>query len=73
VKFTAPFACPGFTVDVKAVRVGTPRLLVNGKGPSLQRAAKPLELKPGTCCVHEDRVTCCLDLPKGKSTLSLGA
>jgi hypothetical protein len=66
--FQAPFACPGFTVQLPAT--GHPRLSV-GNGPSMPvaEARTRNELKAGTWFRDKQSVIVCFDLPKGKSTL----
>ncbi len=73
ITFTAPFACPGFTVEVRAAEGAVPKLTVGGKPVELKEVSKPLDLKPGTFQRQKTGVAICFDLSKGGSRLALEA
>jgi hypothetical protein len=66
VRFRAPYACPDFTVRVKAA--GQPALRVQGKDTPL-REVTVRKLEPGTWTRDGEWVSVCFPLPKGESAL----
>jgi hypothetical protein len=72
-KFTAPFACPQFTVRLRTTAVSTPHLLSGDKSVALPlrevRAARDLE--SGTYLREADALVACFDLPQGTASLTL--
>ena len=71
VKFTAPFACPAFTVRVTSPANVTPRLTVEGQTRELRQAARPLKLQGGNWTRDPEACIVCFDLPKGVSKVEL--
>jgi hypothetical protein len=78
--FSAPFACPDFTVEMPLegnLRDGGVLRHTAAAAPANQRELKPvdslLKLAPGSYHRNDStkRLTACLDLPRGKSTLTL--
>ncbi len=70
VSFRAPFACPGFTVQVPAPANAMPRFTAGRQPPvSHPEVKRRLDLKPGTWFRDGSSVTACFDLPKGDSAL----
>ncbi|MBT4867542.1 MAG: hypothetical protein HON53_20770 [Planctomycetaceae bacterium] len=72
VTFTAPFACPDFTVRVPAAKGAQPVLTSAGRPATLSPVKKVGQLKSGGWVREKSHVVACFDLPKGKSTLTLG-
>lgn len=70
VTFTAPFACPAFTVQVPCPPAGAPRLA--GRAP-LTQVVGLLDLQPGTWCWQGESAAVCFDLPKGTSEVRVAA
>lgn len=66
VTMNAPFACPGFTLQVKSVRNQPPRL---GQ-EALREVPSLLELAPGTYQRGKEVLTMCIDLKQGESVLN---
>lgn len=73
VTFSAPFAAPGFTVEVKEPIGSTPRLTSGREPVPLERVEGPLNLASGTWYPSEDGATFCFDLPEGETQLHLDA
>ena len=69
ITFTAPFASPIYTVDVKTTPNAVPKLTTTGTPVPLKEVKHPLKLATGTFHRHQQGVTVCFDLPKGKSVL----
>lgn len=71
VRLQAPFACPGFTLELELTsRPGTPPRL-EGQAP-LRRVESTIELEPGAWCLADTgRLAVCFDLPRGASRLLL--
>lgn len=63
VKFRAPFACPGFTVEASGA-------FAKFAGKPLERVEGVLKLKPGTFARVGQKTVACFDLPKGETTLA---
>ncbi len=72
IALNAPFACPGFTVQVDAAPSGAPRLVVQGQTTPLREVRRALQLEPGTWTRSKQAVLACFDLPKGPSSLEFG-
>jgi len=73
VTFRAPYACPAFTVSYPAAPAARPRFLVGATPPvSLTETSRALDLKSGMWFRDGARITACIDLPKGTSTLTHG-
>ncbi|WP_201750148.1 twin-arginine translocation signal domain-containing protein [Tautonia marina] len=71
VSFRAPYACPGFTVEVDGPRSGRPTLqYADGTSIPLREVRGPLQLDSGTWCRSDSGVILCFDLTKGASSLS---
>lgn len=64
--YKAPFACPGFTVQVNAAPQQEPRVQTSGGESPLREVNFPMRLQPGTYFKSEQSVTLCFDLPKGE-------
>ena len=71
VLFTAPFACPAFTVAFDSPGRKPPRLEVDSQESPLRETTGRLDLGPGAWRREGERVTVCFDLPKGASRLIL--
>lgn len=73
-RFTAPFACPGFTVRVDApgAAPNPPRLRTAGGPVPLEEANAPAALRPGSWHRTGPRLTLCWDLAKGITELLPG-
>ncbi len=70
----APFACPGFTLELDRPATSIEGFEPPGGGPSLARVARVLDLKPGTwTATSEGRAAVCFDLPRGPSLLQIVA
>ena len=67
VEMRAPFACPGFTIKVKADPESVPRFSAEGREAPLKEVTRPLRLAPGTWLREGEHVTLCFDLPRGPS------
>jgi hypothetical protein len=67
----APFAAPGFTVEVASWSGSPPRVSAGEGGPGrpLTEVGRPSLLAPGTWCPHGEGIRACFDLPKGPSRL----
>lgn len=70
--FTAPFACPGFTIRCSWRGEGEARVMAE-EPMRLAAAASAQGLVSGTYWREGDEVSVCFDLPKGASRLVLGA
>jgi len=73
VGMSAPFACPAFTFRVPPAAAGAaPRFRAAGVDrPPLRRVQRTLDLSAGTWCDTPDGRVVCLDLPRGRSELTL--
>ncbi len=71
IRLAAPFAAKDFTIQFKTKRVSTMLIDVEGKRTAVQRVQKRSQLKPVTMFIEGNVVTCCFDLPKGKSQIVL--
>ncbi len=71
VRFTAPFACPQFTVRFSAPGNGQPQLRTGGTMTALQNVTNPLHLAGTKWTREKDNMTVCFDLPKGQSTIEI--
>lgn len=70
ISFQAPYACPGFTVQL-AGKAGQLKASANGRSTTLQSVPRPLDLRPGTFAIVGESTHACFDLPKGPSKLEL--
>jgi hypothetical protein len=70
-KFTAPFATERFTVRVKEVQAGPPRLTVGGRILQLEKVGSISRLTGNTWVEEDEGTVVCFDLPKGVSTLKV--
>jgi hypothetical protein len=74
IRFTAPFACPAFTVRFSTTHNAAPRISATGKPATpLSSVNRPLDLTSGTWHAEKQTRTVCFDLPKGESALEIGA
>ncbi len=75
IAFTAPFACPGFTIELSRNPQKAPQLHHESQRVVFQEVSSWRDLRPGTFCKknqgHGDRYVFCFDLPKGKSFIAL--
>lgn len=69
--FHAPFACPGFTVEIGSNTKQPPIVEQQGNQQHLTEVNDRLKLQPGTWCHNDKLLTVCFDLPKGVSKLRL--
>ncbi len=70
VELDAPFACPAFTIRrATSRREAAPGIEANGGAVPLREVHRPAQLEPGTWLRDGERVTLCVDLPKGRSAL----
>ncbi|MBI4903056.1 MAG: hypothetical protein HY820_05435 [Acidobacteria bacterium] len=65
-RFTAPFACPQFTVRFRGQSAAPPKF----NSTPLTEVSSPLALKSGAWTRDAATIIACVDLPKGESTLS---
>ncbi len=65
--FHAPFACPGFTVRVKAGGPRTPGITAGGTVARLVETQNLASLRSGIWHRRSDDLTICFDLPRGQS------
>ncbi|MBN2327122.1 MAG: hypothetical protein JXR73_08195 [Candidatus Omnitrophica bacterium] len=68
--FTAPFACPQFTVSASDKNVA-PQLVVDEQSVPLPKVKDALQLESGTWCEANEGLMICFDLPKGSSAIHL--
>jgi hypothetical protein len=71
--FKAPFACPYFTVQVRAAKRSAPSLRVGPEVRALREVSVPAHLESATWCHSEGNLQLCFPLPKGASTIDLNA
>jgi hypothetical protein len=71
ISFDAPFACPDFTVQLRAPANATPRLRIKQEPVPLREVSNPLQLLAATWCRKGEQITVCFDLPKGESQLEM--
>ena len=71
VSLHAPFACPGFTVEVECGPAAVPRLTAMGSVVELTEVHDALRLVPGAWQRRAGAVVICFDLPKGGSMLTV--
>jgi hypothetical protein len=67
--FHAPFACPDFTVRLKAAPNAIPRWHATPPTAPLEEALAARDLRAGTWRREKDDLLVCVDLPKGIATL----
>jgi hypothetical protein len=73
----APFACPRFTLELSPAgpfqpgAIKSAKLVAPGKETSLAPVAARSRLVPGTFHRHDQRLTACVELPRGASQLEL--
>ncbi len=73
VTLTAPVASPGFTLRVRSATRFPPHLRQNDIPLPLAEVRTRVALKPGTWLPEAGGVIVCFDLPRGATTLDLGA
>jgi hypothetical protein len=73
VNFRAPFACPGFTVELAGPVQSAPRIKTGQELVTLREVKGLLDLQPGTWSRRGEAIAVCFNLPKGASTLVTGA
>ena len=73
VSFRAPFACPDFTLRLRARAAVAPRLRAGSDLIALKEVSAPLKLTAGTWCTENENLTVCFPLAKGTSSLEIGA
>ncbi len=71
--FTAPYACPAFTVRLTGEGSGPVSLQQDGSRKPLREVRGALALESGTWTRDGVGLIACFDLPKGSSTLTLGS
>jgi hypothetical protein len=69
-KLRAPFACPAFTLRVRATPAGAPRLTQHPQATTLNEVPRLLGLQRNTWTRDGDGLALCFDLPKGESQIS---
>lgn len=69
VTFGAPFAAPGFTVQIAGRAERPPRLQAKDGQTVLKEVTDPLKLQSGTWVRTETGTIVCFDVPKGKSSI----
>jgi len=76
IAFAAPFACPGFTIELAGKPQKAPQLHHESQRIVFQEVANWRDLRPGTFFKKnqgkQDRYVFCFDLPKGESSIALG-
>jgi len=65
----APYACPGFTVEIENPTAGKPVVVSGASETALRSSGRLLDLAPGLFHQKETTTTVCFDLNKGVSTL----
>ena len=70
VRFDAPFACPTFTVRLKASQPKGLSLNSADQKQALRRVRQPSQLKAGCWLQQGDQLVACFDLPRGTSQLT---
>jgi hypothetical protein len=71
VHFHAPFACPGFTIEVEHAGRQPPTIEHQQSQTQLKQATSLTDIRPGTWTKSGKLLTACLDLPKGRSLLHI--
>jgi hypothetical protein len=69
--FSAPFACPAFTVNAAVAGGVNPTFSTSGGSVPLERIDRPLDLTAGNWVRTAGESIFCVDLPKGASRLAL--
>lgn len=69
VTFQAPYACPGFTMQVDGSPQGFPHLEVGSEKMPLSEIRDIKQLRPGTWSKQGEERVLCFDLPKGASRI----
>ncbi len=69
VDLRAPFACPGFTLQMPAAENRVPQLQFGTTKQPLTEISDSRRLRPGTWVRHEAKIVACFDLPKGRSKI----
>lgn len=67
----APFACPGFTLQIENAGTQPPRVAVAGAAQPLQEVADLRRLVSGAWRVSGTSADVCFDLPRGVTTLQV--
>jgi hypothetical protein len=65
----APFACPGFTIELDRAATNGLTLEHGQTSLALRRLPSTAALTAGSWTEPQNRLTACFDLPKGKSVL----
>ena len=68
--FSAPFACPAFTLSLSTIPGAAPRLVTAGASLPLRQVSRPLELTAGRWVRAGREDILCVDLPKGMSRVA---
>ena len=68
--FSAPFACPAFTLSLSTIPGAAPRLVTAGASLPLRQVSRPLELTTGSWVRAGSEDILCVDLPKGTSRVA---
>jgi hypothetical protein len=71
ISLRAPFACPGFTLQLPASPNQVPRLVVGGQQQRLTEIGDPRRLTSGTWVRQGASCVACFDLSVGSSSISL--
>lgn len=71
--FNAPFACPGFTLEVPFQGVAQCSVKSEGSVTHLSEVSSRLDLIEGTWFRQGGLVKFCFNLPKGQSSLTIGS
>jgi hypothetical protein len=69
IRFSAPFACPEFTVKMEKAPAGALTLASGGESVPLREVKTAKDLSKSTWRRDRDGVVVCVDLPKGNSEL----
>ncbi|HAV64268.1 MAG TPA: hypothetical protein DCY13_18115, partial [Verrucomicrobiales bacterium] len=72
IRFSAPYACPEFTVRVPGSAAGEPRHQTVSGQTAMQKVSGLRNLRANTWSSGNNDVTVCFNLPKGLSTLKVG-
>ena len=69
VQLAAPFACPGFTLQIERPRGETPLLVREGEHTTLREVSNIRDLISGTWHRDQRGLAVCVDLPRGVSSI----
>jgi len=67
VTLKAPYACPGFTLEIEGAPEGRPVVVSSGSESVLSECPRMLELASGRFCRENGKATVCFELVKGAS------